>query len=282
MKHCVVINIMSSYSTVVVIDLDGTIIGDISPQILSYELWKSLKTSKHKYNYDLQDLKDKLQGGLIRQGFASFIKTLKHNIPNIEFFVYTASEKTWAEFIIKQIESVLQIKFNRPIFSRNHCFKHEKEYRKSTQYIKQGVLKCLRKKHNNKQHVVSSLLIIDNNNVYSTADHRNLLLCPSYNLRIPENICANISQKCFEENHNVILSSAKKYLPINLSMTRDYYQFQKEFYTYYIQYIDVAMKLNARYSQDTFWSSLKGLIITENIQSFNEKNIKFLQRALYK
>lgn len=273
---------MSSSSTVVVIDLDGTIIGDISPQILSYELWKSLRTSKYKYNYDLHDLRDKLHGGLIRHGFGSFIKTLRNYIPNVEFFVYTASEKTWAEFIIKQIESVLQIKFNRPLFSRNHCFKHEKEYRKSTQYIKQGVMKCLRKKTNNKQHVVNSMLIIDNNNVYSSTDHKNLLICPSYNLRIPENICSNISQKCFEENYNVILSSTKKYLPISLSSTRDYYQFQKEFYTYYIQYIDVALKLNAKYSQDTFWSSLKGLIITENIQSFNEKNIKFLQRALYR
>lgn len=273
---------MSNISTVVVIDLDGTIIGDISPQILSYELWKTLKTSKHKYNLDVQQLRDKLQSGLIRQGFGSFIRSLKNHIPSIEFFVYTASEKNWAEFIIKQIEIVLQIKFNRPIFSRNHCFKHEKEYRKSTQYIKQGVLKCLRKKHNNKLHNVSSMLIIDNNNVYNSSDHKHLLICPSYNFRIPENICANINQKCFEENYQVIITSAKKYLPINLSITRDYFQFQKEFYTYYIQYIDVTAKLNSRYIQDTFWNSLKGLIITENIQSFTEKNIKFLQRALYK
>lgn len=89
---------------VVVLDLDGTIIGDITPQIVSWEICNDIKSSGGGNFYKPKDLYAKLQGGIIRPYFAEFIKSLKKNIPNIEFFIFTASEKKWAMNIIGYIE----------------------------------------------------------------------------------------------------------------------------------------------------------------------------------
>ena len=268
---------MEGSTTVILIDLDGTIIGDISPQIMSFELWKVLKNTCPKYTFDLTDFKDKLGKGIIRPGFETFIKTIKQHFGNVEFFIYTASERSWAEFIIKQVESVIGFKFNRPIFSRDHCMQHDREYRKSTSYIKKQLQRCLHKKYN-KHGVIQSVLIIDNNNVYSSNDQKSILLCPSYNYRVPENIVLGIKQKCYEEHYNKIHNILKRYIQTSFTPSNDYLLFQKEFYTYFVYYINAIAKSNGKYSKDTFWYLLKDLIVTENIRVFNEKNIRLLNK----
>lgn len=272
---------MNSSTTVVLIDLDGTIIGDISQQILSYELWKGLKSSCAKYSFDLTDFRDKLKNGLIRPGFESFVKSIKQHLGNVEFFIYTASEKSWAEFVVKQIEITLGIRFNRPIFSRDHCVQQGREYRKSLSYVKKQVTRCINKKLAATAHI-QSLLIIDNNNVYSSHDQKFILLCPSYNYRIPENIVSHLKQKCYEEHHQKIHSIMRKYISVALTPTKDYITFQKEFYSYYVYFINAITKSNAKYSKDTFWCNLKDIIITENIHVFNEKTIRILNKYLRK
>jgi hypothetical protein len=270
---------MNSFTTVFLIDLDGTIIGDISQQIMSYELWKGLKISSAKYSFDLMEFREKLRNGIIRPGFETFIKTMKQHFGNVEFFVYTASEKSWADFVIKQIEHVTDIRFNRPIFSREHCVQQDREYKKSVSFVKKQISRCISKKFNQQAPVsIKSLLIIDNNNVYGSHDQKYILLCPSYNFRVPENIICNIKQKCYEEHYQKIHSIVRKYVSTPMTPTKDYMLFQKEFYSYYVYFINAIAKSNVKYSKDTFWWVLKDIILTENIQSFNEKNIRMLNR----
>lgn len=268
---------MESSTTVILIDLDGTIIGDISPQILAFELSKGLKSTCLKYTFDLVDFRDKLSKGIIRPGFDVFIKTMKQHFGNVEFFIYTASERSWAEFIIKQIELVIGFKFNRPIFSRDHCIQHEREYRKSTSYITKQLQRCLHKKYN-KNAAIQSFLIIDNNNVYSSNDQKHILLCPSYNYRIPENIVSGIKQKCYEEHFHKIHTIIKRYIQTSFTPSNDYILFQKEFYAYYVYYINAIVKSNGKYSRDKFWYLLKDFIVTENIHVFHEKNVRLLNK----
>jgi hypothetical protein len=273
---------METFTTVILIDLDGTIIGDISPQIMSFELSKGLKSLCSKYTFDLVDFRDKLSKGIIRPGFDTFIKTIKQHFGNVEFFIYTASEKSWAEFIIKQIETVIGFKFNRPIFSRDHCMQNDsREYRKSTSYIKKQLQRCLHKKYN-KHSAVQSILIIDNNNVYSHNDQKHILLCPSYNYRIPENIVLGIKQKCYEEHYHKIHNVLKRYIQTSFTPSKDFILFQREFYTYYVYYLNAIVKSNGKYAKDTFWTLLKNLIVTENIRVFNESNVRLLNKYVRK
>lgn len=271
---------MNNSTTVILIDLDGTIIGDISQQIMSFEIWKGLKNSCEKYIFDLANFRETLKNGMIRPGFDTFLKAMINHFGNIDVFIYTASEKTWAEFVIKQIEIVLGIKFNRPIFSREHCVQQEREYKKSISYVKKQMLRCLVKKYGQQRAHVQSMLIIDNNNVYGSYDQKHLLLCPSYNYRIPENIPASIKQKCYEEHYQKINSILRKYIQTPLTPSRDFWLFQKEFYTYYTYFINAIVKSNSKYMKDNFWNLLKDIVITEDIRVFNEKNIRMLNKHL--
>jgi hypothetical protein len=266
---------------IVIIDLDGTIIGDITPQIISYELTNALKKVNVKNPFDIGEFRAKLKNGLMRPYFATFIRGLKANYPTIEFFIYTASEKTWAEFVIKNIEKVLGIKFNRPIMSRNYCLNQDKEYKKGLQYISPTLIKCLKKTYKiqfTKNDLLRNLLIIDNNNVYQAEEQKHLLICPTYNYRVAENIIANITSDIYKTHYNIINTTLRRYIP--LSNTSDFNLFQKEFYTYYVHYLTSIIKTNARYSNDKYWLHLKDIIITQNIQKLDDRNIRYISAIM--
>lgn len=271
----------STLPLVIIIDLDGTIIGDITPQIMSYELAKALKTANVKYTFDVSEFKSKLKNGLVRPYFETFIKSLTNRIPNVEFFVYTASEKSWAEFVIKNIEQAMDIKFNRPIFARNFCINQDRQYKKGLQFIFPSLLKCLKKKYGvtfSKKDLANNILIIDNNNVYQTQEHKNLIVCPSYNYRVPENIACNIKVNIFKSHHTLITSILKKYIHVN--PTHDYNMFQRDFYLVYVAFLEQVINNNVKYANDKFWLFLKDIIISQNISRFDERNVKYIVSVL--
>jgi hypothetical protein len=266
---------------VIIIDLDGTIIGDITPQIMSYELAKALKTANVKYTFDVSEFKAKLKHGLVRPHFETFIKALTNRIPNVEFFVYTASEKSWAEFVIKNIEHTMDIKFNRPIFARNFCINQDRQYKKGLQFIFPSLLKCLKKKYGvmfSRKDLANNILIIDNNNVYQSQEHKNLIVCPSYNYRVPENIACNIKVNTFKGHNTLITSILRKYIQIN--PTHDFNTFQRDFYLAYVTFLEQVIKHNVRYANDKFWLYLKDIIISQNISRFDERNVKYIISVL--
>lgn len=270
----------NSFPLVVIIDLDGTIIGDITPQIMTFEVTKALKTTGDKVSYDMNDLRMKLRTGLLRPYFESFLSTLNSSM-NVEFFVYTASEKTWAELVIKNVEAVTGIKFNRPLFSRNFCIQQDREYKKGLYFVKASILKTLKKKYGvtfTGKDLSSNFLIVDNNNVYPTADHKHLIVCPTYGYKIPENVVANIRFDTFKKYHGIINGVLRKY--IQLSGTSDFHQFQKEFYTYYLNMLNSAHKNHTKHASDKFWMHLRDVIITHKLNSFDEKTVKFINSVL--
>lgn len=271
----------SSLPLVIVIDLDGTIIGDITPQIITFELAKSFKTAGVKFVHDMTNLKLKLKSGIIRPYFDTFVKSL-NQMGNIEFFVYTASEKTWAEFIVKHIESATGIKINRPIFARNFCINHEREYKKGLSYIRGSIAKALKKKYNvsfSSSDLLDNILIVDNNNVYPNGDNKHLILCPTYGYRVPENVVAHINSEMFKQNYTLIYSVLQKYMP--MSGISDYNQFQREFYTYYLQLLTTNTKHNSRYVSDKFWLHLRDAILSHSITKFDEKSVKYIKTILH-
>lgn len=274
---------MSSTSPlIIIIDLDGTIIGDITPQIMTFDLVKNFKVAGYKFTHDITDLRYKLKSGLVRPYFETFITSLSKSIP-VEFFIYTASEKTWAELVIKNVEAAYDIKFNRPIFARQYCVYSEKdrEYKKSLSLIRPSIIKFLKKKYHisfTKQDLQKSIMIIDNTNVYHSNDQKNLLLCSTYNYRVPENILTYIKEEQYKKHYIIINNTLKKYLPLSHSF--NYITFQKEFYKYYLSFLENQLNNNTRYSQDRFWLNLRDIIITKNIRKFDELSIRYIANGI--
>ena len=172
---------------VLLIDLDNTIIGNITPQINEYYLIKDInnklkKINKNVIKYNTKLLHEDLEKYIIRPNFSKFLRNI-NKYDNIELFIYTASENSWANYIIKQIEKVVNYKFNRPIFTRNNLVINEKgKYKKSINFIKPFIIKSLKKKKKYNLYNIKYIALIDNlRNVLVEKDK--LIKCPEFNYR---------------------------------------------------------------------------------------------------
>lgn len=188
--------------TVFLLDLDGTIQGDVSQQILEYSLLQKFNTKQKK-----SQLKRDYQNGLLRPHFEEFIKVIKTKFENIKFFIYTASEKTWAHHIIPIIESIIEFKFERPLFTREHCIldeSHKHKFVKSIAHIKPLILKSLKRsmKINSNILLDKRIFLIDNNHVLK--EKQFLIKCPDYNTSVFIDIFRNINSQSIDKNYKAI------------------------------------------------------------------------------
>lgn len=251
---------VKSQPYVFILDLDNTIIGNIKPQVILWELSKgSIKTNSIKM--DSKGLQQKMvQGQIIRPGFLEFVKYIQ----SLDYllYVYTASEKTWANYIITHIEKTLKIRFERPIFTRKECIYQNGNFKKSVRTLLPIITKNLRGKGQilNQQR----LTIIDNLNVYHAGDQANLVICPSYEVIYPENIGAYISYQQFKDNQTHINRVLEKYIP-SYHATSDYWTFQKRMSVYYLQTIADMPKLEP---QDSFFGVLTTFLKTHPKHKF--------------
>lgn len=269
---------------VIILDLDGTIIGDITPQIVSWELCNELK-AKHGINLLKQkDLHTKLENGIIRPYFKDFITKLKENIPHIEFFIFTASEKKWASYIISQIEKTCNIKFNRPIFTRQHCLTIDNEYKKCLKRITPTIFRTLKKKYNmsNASLLKDRFLIVENNDVYQPSQRKFNVFCKTYDFKFPENIASLFDANEYEKYWTILNKYTMRYF--GFECTPDYFTFQRNFYNAYVRQLDEVSKKNSLFLQDKFYRFLYRAIIyivnTKSYDKFDERMIKYINNQL--
>lgn len=263
-----------------ILDIDGTIIGDITYQVMVYDIINSIKTINPKFTHNIKDFPNTLREGIVRPYFSDFIKQVSQHQPNAEFFIYTASQAKWAEFLVKQIEKTYSIKFNRPIFTRKDCMYINGELQKSTHKIMSKIKGTLRKKYPNVpiNELISSnnILIVDNNRVFpSTYDNQRLIQCPTYTFKIPENLPATFSKSIFESYYKQFYEVFDRY-NISIPATSNYLRFQRFFYQHYVSEL-------IRYQKpvDKFWFYLKEIIIRKNMHSFDEQNIKYMNHKIH-
>lgn len=262
---------------VILLDIDGTLIGDITPQVALFDIVNRLKGSA-RIPYLGKDVQSRLKGGVVRPFVQEFVKDLQEY--GVEFFVYTAAEKKWAEYIIKQLEAAYGIKFNRPIFTRNNCHMVNGDYRKSFREVRPAILRCLRKKH---PHITADslqnmMIAIDNNTVYGGPDSRSLILCNTYNYSLPENIPAYISKEVFERHYEDICATLANYHRYFRSMkvTPNYMRFERQFYFRYIDDLTLSIKNRREASMDPLFKIIRNFIIGKNIKSFNDNVVQYL------
>lgn len=261
-----------------ILDLDGTIIGNCIYQVLLNNLDEIVKTNnlKAKKNQLLSQCYD-TSSKLIRPFFVYFITSMKKYFQNCQFYIYTASEKSWANKEIIMIEKNNKLQFNRPIFSRGDCILNS-----DGQYVK-SVKKILpRIEKNNKGIKIrqENILVIDNNQVF--IDYiSNLVICPTYDFVHFCDIWNSIDKE-YLQNKNV------KDFITNLIMTNKackYYNqneinsdvLEQKHRWLYKKYKKINQD-NKSYKKDMFWKKLTNIIIAKNITSFTKQNVDIINK----
>ena len=123
---------------VLLVDLDGTLVGRVHALLCEYDLtrqaWSGLADDKAAARALRTAITSRLRYGVIRPHVEAFFKgaaALNRRLlaanggagetEPLEAFIYTASTSEWASYLIPCIESALGVKFNRPLFTREHC-----------------------------------------------------------------------------------------------------------------------------------------------------------------
>lgn len=264
---------------ILILDLDGTIIGNICYQALSFGLLCLLKENDIKPTDSLKEitLSYTEKTGIIRPGFINFMNVIRSLIPNILIFIYTASERNWANKEIQWIEKNNNIKFDRPLFCREQCIYSKNTYLKSINKI----FPIIKKKY--KSVTINNLLIIDNNNVYND-NIKSLIVCPHYNHQVFFDLWKIISKTAMK--NPIIYSAIVNYIENNMlnpcsthiltSIGKEELK-SKHFLWLYKKYKAILLN-NLKYKNDIFWKKIILILKNHKITDFTNMNI-FIQNV---
>lgn len=277
---------MEDLPYIMILDWDGTIAGRVDYQSHRHSLLQYCKKIGIKLKPDNRvPVAFNKDSNLIRKGLTSFIEELKqHFNNNIYFFIYTASEKLWANKEIQWVEKSHNIKFERPIFTRDDCILDEMSgsYKKSISKIYPRILRAIRKtpfSKTEKEYILQKhFMIIDNNAVY-TDMQEHLLLCPDYGFMIFENIVKDIPITNSHKNEYISLLINSGIICPFFSIKSDINHMMSEKYKWFATKCKEISISNKKYLNDNFFKNLKKLIIKNNIRKFSPSIIKQLQHS---
>lgn len=267
---------MSDKQIIFVLDLDGTIIGDCSYQCDIYNIDNISK----KYNKDSLLNCYKPDSKLIRPYFKYFFTKIKKNYPNSLFYIYTASEKLWAHKEIGLIEKTHNIKFNRPLFSRQDCIVSSNgEYKKSINKILPKIKKNI--KNIAEFNFKDNIIIIDNNNTFIDYNS-NFINCKTYDYILFLDLWENINTE-YKTNKDLYLyvlnliynNKLCKFSKINNKCCKQLELIHKWIYKKYKK----NNKYNKKFLNDNFWKKITDQIVSNNFSKFNNDTIKYLRKT---
>jgi hypothetical protein len=178
---------------IIIFDIDQTIIGDV--KLLSKEdnllefifnICKKKGINTKCQNTEL-DMQVELKNGLLRPYVQDFIKFCDKKFKNVEVFFYTNSSYKWTNKILgKNIEKALNIKINRPFFTRENSM--SQDWKKSLANIYPLIIKSLLKKYPYMKDEKNTDYILNNRTIFIDDIKNNIisytkrqLVCPEYN-----------------------------------------------------------------------------------------------------
>lgn len=281
-----------------VLDWDGTIAGKVDFQSQAFSLAQTLR----KNGFRPKPLPSVLQAfspksKLIRPGFGSFIKAMERLYQGqVHFFIYTASEKTWANYEIGLVEKQFGIKFARPIFSREDCVVDQGgQYRKSIAKVYPRICRAVGKHRplttEERMYMLeNNVVMIDNNAVYTDRPDK-MLLCPDYDYAVFENLIEMIPEEA--RSHPVINQVVLSLVnsghmcpdPSRAGGDGSGADFMKELthsYTWMATRCRSVVNANKLYENDDFWKHLRKLIAQNGLRRYTPSIIKQLQEASWK
>ena len=263
-----------------ILDLDGTIIGNCMYQSDLY----FLQNIQKKYNIKILNNNNLIKSynkdsNLIRPYFMYFYNNIFKYYPNTHIFIYTASQKKWAYKEIEYIEKQLNIKFSRPIFTREDCLiSSDGSYKK----LISKILPKLKRKINNFDNIKDNLIIIDNNNIF--LDYlSNFILCKSYEYIYILDIWDNINIDYYNyPNLNKFITKLIKNNKIhkyNINLNYNDNILEKIYKWKYKKYKKIN-KNNKFELNDIFWKKITDTIINNDFKKFNKDTINYLQKIV--
>jgi hypothetical protein len=184
---------MKKLPFIIIFDIDQTIIGDITMQSIENNLLEYIynickkKGINTKCQYIDLDMQYELKNGLLRPYVREFIETCNEKFKNVEVFFYTNSTYKWTNKILgKNIEKALNIKVNRPFFTKENSM--SQDIKKSLPNVYPLIIKSLIKKYplvkdqRNTEYILNNRTIfIDDikDNIISYTNRQ--LVCSAYN-----------------------------------------------------------------------------------------------------
>lgn len=186
---------MKKYPFILIFDIDNTVIGDCSLLTKEAQLLKYIyNTCKKEGDYNCKymksiDMQEELMSGLLRPNIKEFIKFCNNKFKNVEIFFYTGSSYDWTNSSLgANIEKALNIKINRPFFTKENMIHTLKGIEKSLANIfplitkslvaKYPVMKC----EKDVDFIIKNRMVfIDDikNNTYTYSNRQ--FVCPRYN-----------------------------------------------------------------------------------------------------
>jgi hypothetical protein len=182
-----------------VLDLDSTIVGDVSPLIMHDTLVSQANLlasagalgpgSRGRRNAFRVDFGPALSGDgtdVLRPGYLDWHRAMAERVPHAEFFVYTAGTDEWGALMVEQLEKrhAGTLSFRRPVFGRSRCIEIPTEpLRKSLRIIAPLVRVALQKDYPAMralpdEAVIQRMLFIDDLESNTIEDSPRQLVCP--------------------------------------------------------------------------------------------------------
>lgn len=172
---------------VLLLDLDGTIVGDVDTPL---EHWNALqglhpdgKIPQASSSMFDSALRHSLQQGLLRPGFGEFARSCVKEQHGLELFVATMSTADWAPVVVSAVQAVIGGKMlnSRQILTREVWPRDKRgnQY-KSVATALPLVFKSLRRKYglSSQDQLEGRLLLIDNTDIL--AEQQLWVPCPTY------------------------------------------------------------------------------------------------------
>jgi hypothetical protein len=186
---------------------------------------------------------------------------MREKFPGIKIYVYTASQKEWALKEIKWIEKCCNLRFDRPILTRDDCIEINNSYVKSIQKINKKI-KTIDK---------NNILIIDNNDVFLDCKD-SFLKCPDYNYVSFVDLWKILPKSIL--NKEDILIYMQKLIqegyvnPYNFDDIGDNLEISLKYLSWFHKKLSIIHKINKRSHNDSFWNNLSK--IAYSVDNFND------------
>jgi hypothetical protein len=273
---------MSPTPLVIFIDIDGTLIGDVTPQVCEWELIMSHDPSKLPcFRTHLLEV---LRVGLLRPNIADFLSSFKDT--RVEFFIFTASDTHWANFLVPCIEKTIDFKFNRPIFTRSQCISSNKSIDKVLPAVAKK-LKCKYPSISEKA-LKERVAIIDNNNVLIENEMHRCINCPTYDFTYYYDVLSRFDIKTLSLRYNEMATvlyhhGLFPFLP-TFGMNMSFSKFRSLYYKMIAKSIIQASTKgkSSRNQTDDIWMKMMHVMKTRDLVNLSDSTIASINRSMRK
>jgi hypothetical protein len=283
---------------IIIFDIDKAIIGLVDILAKEYDLLEFIYNTCKKKGInavcpprDVFDMQEELKNGLLRPFVKEFIVFCNKKFKNAEVFFYTNSAYDWTNSALgKNIEKALNIKVNRPFFTRENSISNVK-WKKSLANIYPTIIKSLRKKYPAMNDEKVSEYVFNNRTIFVDDKKDNIfaytnrqLVCPEYKYWYYYDVYDKLitkykmSPRIFDDK-DILKYMDDNYIYI-YNKNGDAFQQNKE-------YINLAIIFKAKYSEisrgnDTYFKDLIAELSKKSVSDdcITDKNIKAINKVI--